>query len=119
MGVDLGMALCVVPLDVLELGAVVEGRHVPVEIAHPGMQVRITGADIADVALEVLYVDGLELVLVLAIRMPFAERDTYVKPDQGDKSARKAVLVNVRRLGYLKVSVTHSLISASVIVFPK
>ena len=57
--VDLGVAPGVVPLDVLELGRVFEGGHGPVEGAHPLVQVRVAGANVADVALEVLHVDGL------------------------------------------------------------
>lgn len=59
-GVDLGVALCVVPLDVLELGRVLEGRHVPVQVAHPLVDEGVPGADVADVALEVLHVDGIK-----------------------------------------------------------
>jgi hypothetical protein len=59
VGVDLGVALGVVPLDVVELGGVLEGRVVPVEVAQPLMDVWVARADVADVALEVLDVDGL------------------------------------------------------------
>lgn len=47
------------PLDVLELRRVVEGRVVPVEVAQPAVGVGVAGADVADVTLEVLDVDGL------------------------------------------------------------
>ena len=53
------MALGVVPLDVLELRRLDEGRVVPVEVAQPGVDGGVAGADIADVALEVLDVDRL------------------------------------------------------------
>lgn len=55
------MALGVVPLDVLELRRVIKGGVVPVEVAHPAVDVGVAGADVADVALEVLDVDGLGL----------------------------------------------------------
>lgn len=46
-------------LDVQEVGRVAEGRVLPVQVAHPGVQRRVARADVADVALEVLDVDGL------------------------------------------------------------
>lgn len=59
-GVDLGVAPRVVPLDVLKLRRLLERRLVPVQVAHPPVQRRVPGADVADVALEVLHVDGVE-----------------------------------------------------------
>lgn len=59
-GVDLLVRLGVVVLDVQKVARVLEGRHVPVEVAHPLVQVRVAGANVADVALEVLHVDGVE-----------------------------------------------------------
>lgn len=53
------MALGVVPLDVVEVRRIGEGRVVPVEVAHPSVDGGVAGADIADVALEVLDIDGL------------------------------------------------------------
>lgn len=53
------MRLGVVVLDVQEVGGVVEGRLVPVQVAHPLVDRGIAGADVADVALEVLDVDRL------------------------------------------------------------
>lgn len=53
------MALGIVPLDVLELGRLAEGQVVPVEVPQPGVDGGITGADVADVALEVLDIDRL------------------------------------------------------------
>lgn len=54
------MASCVVPLDVLKLCGLLEGRVVPVQVAHPAVQRRVTGSNVADVALKVLHVDGIE-----------------------------------------------------------
>lgn len=53
------MALGVVPLDVVELGGILEGGVVPVKVPQPLVDVGVAGADVADVALEVLDVDGL------------------------------------------------------------
>lgn len=53
------MALCVVVLDVQEVGRVLEGGHVPVQVPYVLVQVRVAGADVADVALEVLDIYGL------------------------------------------------------------
>lgn len=47
-------------LNVLKLRRVVEGRNVPVELTHPFMQCWITRADLPEIALEVLVVDGVE-----------------------------------------------------------
>ena len=46
-------------LDVQEVGGVLEGRVVPVQVAHPRVQVWVAGPDVLDVTLEVLHVDGL------------------------------------------------------------
>lgn len=46
-------------LDVQEVGRVLEGRDVPVQVAHPAVQQRVARADVTEVALEVLDVDGL------------------------------------------------------------
>ena len=54
------MRLGVVLLDVLELRGVVEGGHVPVQVADPPVQVRVAGAHVAQVALEVLHVHAVE-----------------------------------------------------------
>jgi uncharacterized protein YqfA (UPF0365 family) len=54
------MAPCVVPLDMLKLCSVLERRVVPVQVAHPAVQSRVTGSNVADVTLEVLHVDGIE-----------------------------------------------------------
>lgn len=59
-GVDLRVALGVMILDVQEVGRVLEGRVVPVQVAHPLVGGRVPGADVPDVALEVLDVDGVE-----------------------------------------------------------
>lgn len=52
-------------LDVQEIGRVLEGRVVPVQVAHPCVQVWVARPDVLDVALEVLYVDGLRMMSVL------------------------------------------------------
>lgn len=57
--VDLGVRLGVVVLDVEEVGGVAERRQVPVQVAHPVVDGRVARADVADVALEVLDIDGL------------------------------------------------------------
>lgn len=59
MRVDLGMRARVVVLDVQEVGRVLERGMIPVQVAHPLVEVRISGADVADIALEMLDVDGL------------------------------------------------------------
>ena len=58
--IDLLVALCVVVADMLKLGRLAKGRHIPVEVAQPGVDGRVAAADVADVALEVLDVDGVE-----------------------------------------------------------
>ena len=60
MRINLPVALGVVFLDMLEHGRLPESGHVPVELPDPAVQIRISGADVADVALEVLHVDGIE-----------------------------------------------------------
>ena len=60
MRVDLGVAAGVVPLDVLELGGVLEGGMLPVQVTHPQVQTRVARTDIPNVALEVLDVDRIE-----------------------------------------------------------
>lgn len=58
--VDLRVAPRVVPLDVVELRRLPKGRVVPVQVAHPAVDGRVSRANVADVALEVLHVDGVE-----------------------------------------------------------
>ncbi len=58
--VDLRVAAGVVPLDVLKLRRVAECRQVPVQVAHPRVDGGVAGTDVANVALEVLHVDGVE-----------------------------------------------------------
>ena len=60
MGIDLLMALRIMLLDVLKHRRPAEGRYIPIQLPDPPVQVRIPGADVADVALEVLDVDGIE-----------------------------------------------------------
>lgn len=47
-------------LDMLKLRRLPEGRNIPVQMPEPFMQRRIPGSDIADVAFEMLDVDGVE-----------------------------------------------------------
>lgn len=57
------MALGVVVLDVQEVGrrgAEGGGVLAPVQVAQPAVRGRVAAADVADVALEVLHVDGVE-----------------------------------------------------------
>jgi hypothetical protein len=57
--VDLSVALGVMPLDVLKLRRFPKSLLVPVEVTHPLVEEGVAGSDIADVALEVLDIDGL------------------------------------------------------------
>lgn len=54
------MTLGVMILDVLKLSRVFECRHVPVQVAHPLVEVRISGANITNVALEMLHIHRIE-----------------------------------------------------------
>lgn len=47
-------------LDVLKLCRSPKCRHVPVQIPHPLVQIRISRPDVANVALEVLHVNRVE-----------------------------------------------------------
>lgn len=58
--VNLRMTPRVMPLDVLKLRGILERRLVPVQVTHPLMHGRISRANIANVALEVLDVNGVE-----------------------------------------------------------
>ena len=54
------MAHGVVLLDMLELRGIPKGGIAPVEVPQPAVQRRVSGADVAYVAFEVLYVDDIE-----------------------------------------------------------
>jgi len=54
------MARHVVLLDMFELRRVLESGNVPVQVSEPAMNSRIAAADVADVAFEVLHIDGVE-----------------------------------------------------------
>lgn len=54
------MALGIVLLDMLEFRGVVEGWQVPVEVTQPAVNGWEAGADVFNVALEVLHVDWVE-----------------------------------------------------------
>jgi len=54
------MALCIVLLNMLPLRRLAECRDIPVQVTQPLVQRGVPGADVADVALEVLHVDGVE-----------------------------------------------------------
>lgn len=58
--INLLVATGIMSLDMLELRRLAERGHVPVQLAHPGVQTRIARADITDITLEVLHVDGVE-----------------------------------------------------------
>lgn len=58
--VDLRVAPRVIPLDVVKLRRLLERRHRPVQISHPPVQRWVARPDVADVALEVLHVHGVE-----------------------------------------------------------
>lgn len=53
------MALGVVVFNVQEVGGFFEARDVPIEISQPFVNVRVAGADVPNVALEVLDIYGL------------------------------------------------------------
>lgn len=79
-GVDLGVAPRVVPLDVLKLRRLLERGDIPVQVAHPPVQRRVPRADVADVALEVLDVDGVE-----ADEGDVPEESQYIQRVEGKK----------------------------------
>ena len=58
--VDLRMTLRVVFLDVLELRRLPESRHIPIQCPEPTMNRWVSGTNVANIALEVLHVDGVE-----------------------------------------------------------
>lgn len=53
------MALGVVIFNVQEIGGFFEACDVPVEVSQPFVNVRVAGADVSNVALEVLDIYGL------------------------------------------------------------
>ncbi len=58
--INLAMTLRIMLLDVLKFRRVLEPINIPVQMTQPLMQSRVAGANVADVALEVLDVDGVE-----------------------------------------------------------
>ena len=60
MRVNLLMALRVVFLDMFELCCLSKSRDVPIQMPQPFVQSGIAGADVADVAFEMLHVHGVE-----------------------------------------------------------
>lgn len=58
--VDLAMALRIMVLDMLELCRLSERRYVPVQMAHPLVEVWVSRSNVADVAFEMLDVDRVE-----------------------------------------------------------
>lgn len=58
--IDLLMTLGIVFLNVLKIRRLPERRNIPVKATHPAMNGRVSGANITDVALEVLHVDGVK-----------------------------------------------------------
>lgn len=93
-GVDLSVASRVVPSNVVKLRCRPERGLIPVQIAHPSVDSRVSRPDVANVALEVLNVDRIEA-------------------DERDESV--AVRIGVLNDGMK----TYSLISASVMFLPK
>ena len=47
-------------LDMLKLGRLAESRYIPIQISKPFVKCRIATADVANITLEVLNVDGVE-----------------------------------------------------------
>jgi len=54
------MTFCIMVFDMFELRRVLERRYVPIQVPQPLMQRRITRSDIADIALEMLHIHGVE-----------------------------------------------------------
>ena len=51
------MTPCIMPFDMLELRRLAKRRHIPVQLSHPSMQIRIPRSNISEVCLEVLHID--------------------------------------------------------------
>lgn len=60
MRIDLLMTLRIMLLDMFKHRRLPKGRYIPIQFPQPFMQIRITGSYIADIAFEVLHVDGVE-----------------------------------------------------------
>ena len=60
MRINLPMALRIVFLNMFKLGCLPKRRHIPIQMAQPFMQCGVSGADVADVAFEMLHVHGVE-----------------------------------------------------------
>jgi hypothetical protein len=58
--IDLPVALRIVLLDVIKLCRILERRVVPVQVPHPLVKIGVATPNVTNVALEVLYVDGVE-----------------------------------------------------------
>lgn len=54
------MAFRIMLFDVLKLCCLAKGRDVPVEMPHPLVERRIAGADISNIAFEMLDIHGVE-----------------------------------------------------------
>ena len=54
------MTLRIMPLDMLKLRRLPKRRHFPIQMPDPAVQRGETGADVAEIAFEVLDVDGVE-----------------------------------------------------------
>ena len=50
----------IVPLDMLELRRLSKSRHIPVQLPHPSVQIRIARSNISEVGLEVLHVHAVK-----------------------------------------------------------
>ena len=60
MRINLAMALRIMFLNMLKLRRSSESVYIPVQVPQPLMQRRVSGANVSDVALEMLYVHGVE-----------------------------------------------------------
>lgn len=58
--IDLLVTPGIMPLDVLKLRRVAEGGSIPVQLPEPRVQRRVSRPDVAQIALEVLHVHGVE-----------------------------------------------------------
>lgn len=54
------MTLGIMFLDMFKLSRVLEGREIPIQMLEPLVERGVSGANVADIAFEVLDVDGIE-----------------------------------------------------------
>ena len=60
MRINLPMALRIMFLDMFKLRRLPKRRHIPIQMPHPLVQRRVSRSYVADIAFEVLDVDGVE-----------------------------------------------------------